>query len=395
MVAGAAILVAVAMVTSVWLLRPEPEAEAAATTQAASLSTLKVVVTATGTLRAARSEDLTFAVPGTVTAVLVDEGDKVSKGDPLARIDPTSLEAARTAARSAYDAALVQLDEDVDAAASDAQLAADEAAVAAANADWQDARDAVEDAVLRATTSGTIVALDLAVGDAVGSATGGTATAGGAAATGGPGAAGASSTSSSSTTTTDATHVSIATTTRLAVDAEVAAADISDIRKGLQVEIAVSDAEDPVYGTVDRVSALASTSSSGAAIFPVVVEVTGKRTDLYAGTSADVSIIVKQRSDVLTVPTQAVESTGGDTYVTVVIDGTNESRKVTIGEASGTLTEIKAGLEAGDEVVVPGFDGSAGRGGTGQQRPGGTGGMGRGGARGSSSGGGQVPGARQ
>lgn len=350
-VMGAIVALAVAASAGGWFwLRPEAEAVAASTTQEVTTSTLKHTVTASGTLRAAESEDLTFAVSGTVRAVLVDEGDTVKKGTALARVDATSLVAARTAARSAYDAALTQLDEDLDNGASDVQVAADRSAVVAARSSWQEARDAVDDAVLRATIGGTVVSVDVAVGDTVGSGS----SEGSGSATG---MTGGTTDSTIDTSATSTAAVGIATTRRFAVDAEVAAADIEDVKEGLQVELSVSGVDETVYGTVASVGAVAQTSTSGSAVFPVTVEVTGSRKDIYAGTSADLSIIVSQRTDVITVPTQAVETENGQAYVTVQVDGDEQRRAVEIGEASGMVTEVVSGLEVGEQVVVPGFTG--------------------------------------
>lgn len=344
-VVGAVLVLAAAAGAGGWLLRPGAEAVAASTTQTVATSTLKETVTASGTLRAALSEDLSFSVGGTVGAVMVSEGDQVKKGAALARVDSTLLVAARTAARSSYDAALAQLDEDLDDGASDVQVAADRSTVVAARSSWVAARDAVDDAVLRAPMAGTVVALDVAVGDSVGSASG---------SGGGTGAAG---TSATTTASTSSGAVSIATTRRFAADAEVAAADIEGVEPGLQVELDVAGVEETVFGTVASVGAVAETSASGSAVFPVVVEVTGTRKDLYAGSSADLSIIVSQRTDVVTVPTQAVQTEDGQAYVSVDVDGTEERRDIEIGEASGAVTEVVSGLEVGESVVVPSFRG--------------------------------------
>ncbi|WP_090967571.1 efflux RND transporter periplasmic adaptor subunit [Nocardioides exalbidus] len=360
MVAAAVVALAVAASAGGWLwLRPDAEAVATSTTQTVSTSTFEQTVTASGTLRAARSEDLSFAVAGTVRAVLVSEGDRVRRGTALARVDATSLVAARTAARSSYDAALTQLDEDLDAGASDVQVAADRSSVVAAKASWVEAREAVDDAVLRAPMAGTVVALDLAVGDTVGSGSS-------SGSSSGTGSAGGSTTGSNSTSTstgtststaTSSAQVTIATTRRFAVDAEVAAADIEGVQEGLQVELTVSGVDEAVYGTVASVGAVASTNSSGAAVFPVEVEVTGNRKDLYSGTSADLSIVVSQRTDVLTVPTRAVGTEDGQAYVTLEVDGKEVRRDIEIGEASGASTEVTSGLAEGDTVVVPAFSG--------------------------------------
>jgi hypothetical protein len=73
---------------------------------------------------------------------------------------------------------------------------------------------------------------------------------------------------------------------------------------------------------------------------------------VYAGSSADVSIIVKQVPNVLTVPTAAVSSAGGKTTVTVSTNGKQVVTPVTIGEVYGAQTEITEGLKAGQQVVV-------------------------------------------
>ena len=97
---------------------------------------------------------------------------------------------------------------------------------------------------------------------------------------------------------------------------------------------------------------VASSSSSRAATFPVVIDVTGTPEGLHAGTTATVAITVKQLTDVLTVPTQAVRTTNGATTVQVSRDGTVTTTPVTVGGVYGTSTVITKGLAEGDQVVV-------------------------------------------
>jgi hypothetical protein len=63
------------------------------------------------------------------------------------------------------------------------------------------------------------------------------------------------------------------------------------------------------------------------------------------------------------VPTPAVVTESGKTVVHQMVGGKQVSTPVTIGAVYGALTEIKAGLKAGDEVVVTltRFGGGAGR----------------------------------
>ncbi|WP_204141475.1 efflux RND transporter periplasmic adaptor subunit [Halomicronema sp. CCY15110] len=65
----------------------------------------------TGELVAGRSSSLGFERPGTVVAVLVDEGDRVVAGQPLARLDIRTLEAQRQQLAAQQAAAQAQLRE--------------------------------------------------------------------------------------------------------------------------------------------------------------------------------------------------------------------------------------------------------------------------------------------
>lgn len=66
-------------------------------------------VTATGTVSALRETSLTARMPGRVTTVLVDEGDRVTAGQPLFRLDGSELFAAESQARAGVMGARARL----------------------------------------------------------------------------------------------------------------------------------------------------------------------------------------------------------------------------------------------------------------------------------------------
>jgi RND family efflux transporter MFP subunit len=325
-----------------WLMTRDPSAASTPITATVSTQTVQQIVSASGTVEPARSADLDFAVQGTVTDVDVEPGDKVHKGQLLARVDDTSLVAARNAASASLDAAEEQLDQDEDDDASDTQLAADQTAVVAARSSLDQAQLDLDDAGLTATISGTVSSVDLEVGDVVGS--------------------------NASAADADATsQVTIVSTRQFVVSATVASADVRSVKKGLQAQITPTGATDTVYGTVRDVGLVAETSSSGAAVFPVTIAVTGAQKDLYAGTSADASIIISQRDGVLVVPSRALQSDGDTTYVEKVVGETTVKTTVVTGEASGATTEVVSGLAEGDVVEIPAFSAPSGGGGTGER----------------------------
>lgn len=356
-------MLVVAAAAAGWLLTRGTESAAATTTTATvSTETVRDTVAVSGTIEPAATADLDFAVSGTVTRVLVEAGDTVKVGDVLARVDDTALVATRRAALATLEAAVAQRDEDEDDGADDTRLAADQTAVLAARSALTAARDDVDAATLRATIRGTVTAVGLEKGDVTGSSAG---------------ASGGSSATGGTATETGASAFSIVSTGRFVLDATVAAADADQVSDGLQAEITVTGVADTVYGTVSEVGRVAETSSSGAAVFAVSVDVTGTRDDLYAGTTADATVIVQQLPDVLTVSTAALQSDGETTYVEKVGDSGTERTDVEIGDTYGATTQVVSGLAEGDVVEVPGFTrrpGATGTGGGGdgtdnQQRP--------------------------
>jgi hypothetical protein len=113
-----------------------------------------------------------------------------------------------------------------------------------------------------------------------------------------------------------------------------------------------------LFGTVTSVG-LISSSSGSTASYPVVVTVTGAQTGLHDGTSVTTEIIYKQLTNVLTVPSAAIKTENGSSYVTVVAtDGTQTKTAVKTGLTSGTATQITSGLSEGDEVLVTTYTGT-------------------------------------
>jgi macrolide-specific efflux system membrane fusion protein len=325
------VLLAVAAGGWTWLNRGDASA-AQRITATVARGTYKTTVSATGTITPKRQDDLTFTSSGTVTEVDVAVGDKVQKGDVLARIDTASLQAQVDAAAAQVTAAKAQLSDD--SAASSTQRAADEASIASAESDLAQARDALAEATMKAPFSGTVSAVGYAVGDAVGSG---------------------SSTPAADGSSGSTPAITLISPRTLEVDANVSAADVAKLKKGMQVEITPTGGGDPAYGTVAEVGVIATASDTGAAQFPVTVDVTGKPSGLYAGSTADLAITVKQATDVLAVSTAALHMDGDRPYVYLIEGSRRIKRDVEIGQTYGAQTEITSGLKEGDVVELLSF----------------------------------------
>lgn len=314
--------------TTWWLTRSEPAAAQSAT-MTVSRTTFKDTVSASGTVEPAEQADLSFGVAGTVTRVLVAEGEKVHKGEVLAVVDDSLLESDVTAKESAVDAAETRLDDDEDADASETLLSSDRAALVNAQTQLEQAEEALAGAQLRSTINGTVASVGIAVGDTVGAAQGGD----------------------------TAANVTVISTRRFVVEAQVATGDIEGLKKGLQVEITPTGSTRTIYGTVASVGRVATAQESGAASYPITIDVTGRQKDVYAGTSATVEVIRKQVDDVLAVPSMALRSDeDGATYVYKMVDGKRVRADVKTGQTYGAQTEVTSGLSEGDVVEVVSFD---------------------------------------
>jgi len=357
-----------------WAVKHSSPSDAATPTLvSATTSTIRQSVSATGTIQPANRADLSFAVGGTVTSLPVAVGDQVKVGTTLATVDAAGLQTALTLAQANVSATQDQLTAQQNAGSSAVQVASTQAQLAAAQSKLTDAQTALAAATMTSPIAGTVAQVNIAAGDKVGGTSGASGT------SGNSGASGASSSSSTA-------QIVVISTTSWVVQASVGSEDLPQLKKGLQAEITPTGSTAKVFGTVKSVGIVASSSSGGSASFPVTIAVTGSPKGLYAGGAADVSIIVKQVENVLTVPTSALHSESGKTVVHQMTNGAQVSTPVTVGTVYGLQTQILSGLKAGDKVVGTTFrtGGSNPTGGTrtrqgGGGAGGGTGGFGGGG----------------
>lgn len=411
---AAVILLAVGAGLGTWF-GTRPSGASGVTTRIVTVGygTIAQTASATGTIAAANTANLDFAVAGRVTAVDVSVGQTVTAGQALATVDPTALQAQLDQAQATLDSEEAKLASDESAkTTSSSQIAADQSAVTAAQASVTSAQDSLNDATLTSTISGTVASLNLTVGQEVsgtatsgssGSGSSGTGSAG--ASAGGAGAFGASAASSASSSAASSSSASSSSSSAqvvvvgsgsYVVNGTVDDTEIGEIQNGDQATITPEGSTTNVYGQVASVGILA-TQSSGVASFPVVIDVTGSPSGLYPGATADIVITVKELQNVLVVPTAAVRFSGGGTAVVLDKDGTDVTQPVTLGTASGGDTQVLSGLQAGDQVVErivtvsgSGTTGSSGAGRTGTFGGGGFegGGLGGGGFGGGGLGGG-------
>lgn len=337
-------LVAAGGGTAAWLLT-RPDEAPTATRQVVTISptTLKTTVSASGTLEPQRQSDLSFGSSGTVTAVNVAVGDEVTEGEELARIDTSAVDIALRSAKADLTAAQESLSdlEDSDDA-TDAAINAAEASVKVKQNAVASAESDVAAATLTAPFAGVVAAVNVAVGDSSGSSSGGSG-AGGSVGGGGGGA---------TDTSTASGAITLISKDAFTVSTSVSSSDIASVKRGLQAELTVSGSDETIYGTVESVAVVATSSTSGTSSFPVTIKVTGAPQGLFAGSSVTADIIVSQQADVIAVSAAALTTVDGASTVTKVVDGVDTVTPVTTGETVNGQVIVTEGLAEGDQIVV-------------------------------------------
>jgi len=92
--------------------------------------------------------------------------------------------------------------------------------------------------------------------------------------------------------------------------------------------------------------------SSGVTSYPATIEFDSSSDKILPNMSVSASIITNIKDDVIMVPSGAVQTQESQTVVRELKNGQLTFVPVTIGETSGTQTEIVSGVNEGDEVVT-------------------------------------------
>jgi HlyD family secretion protein len=167
------------------------------------------------------------------------------------------------------------------------------------------------------------------------------------------GTVGQSSTSTGSDSSSTATgFVTLVSARTLEVTADVAEADINDVKVGQPVSVTISADDKTLKGTVTAV-ADTSTVTNNVVEYAVTVRLDrGKGVKL--GQTAQLVVTTGVKQSVLRVSSSALTTVGNTTTATVqAAGGTTTTRQVTTGLKGDSYTEILSGLAEGDVVVLP------------------------------------------
>ncbi|WP_169986472.1 biotin/lipoyl-binding protein [Microbispora sp. H10836] len=346
---------------------------AAPLTTRVTRGTVLASVSASGSVESARTRALAFGTNGTVEAVLVETGDRVKKGQVLARIDDTAARESLEAARASLDAA----------EEADTSTASGYSQYINARDAYRSAKRALAGTVIKAPFAGVVTAVNGAVGGSSG-ASGGSSQGGQAQSQNG--SAGSTGSAGSSGSAGSGGFIEITDPARLLIVGNFTEADVSRIKVGQAATVSFDAlAGVTAAGKVTVVDPQPQTNNN-VVQYAVTISLTDVPSTVRLGQTATARVTVGEAADVLTVASSAVTTAGGQTTVTVLENGRQVVKRVEAGLKGDTTTEIKSGLQEGDQVVRP--QASTTGGGGGIQFPGGGGGFGRGFGGGGGGGGG-------
>lgn len=296
------------------------------------------------------------------TAVYAEAGDAVSQGDILCTLDLGSTLASRDAARISYNAAVqsyqdqkVVLDEQVDLCAKTvSDLEALLAIGAASQLELDQARlqlqtaQATRNATLSQLEAGVETAksgleqLETALEDV-------------------DGAGNVVAPMSGTLVTMNAVENAFVSNTMpvaviqgadaMKVTVSVAETLVAKIAAGDEAEVYVSAVDQRFTAAVRSVEQAAGQQTR---LYTVTLEVPAEAAGLRSGMSAEVTFRTDVVPDAVVVPSQAVLTSGGVSYVYTVEDDTARYVEVTTGLVGDGVTEITSGLSGGEMLVTVG-----------------------------------------
>jgi HlyD family secretion protein len=327
-------------------------------TETATRGTIQATVTATGTVNAVTTVLVGTQVSGTIKNLYVDFNSHVKKGQLIARIDPEMFEAQVAQARANVEKAAATFRDaersfrrnqelfaknlvprsDLDTA--ETNFDSSRAGLEQAKAALKVAETNLRYTSILSPVDGVVISRAVDIGQTV-----------------------------AASFQTPTLFTIAQDLTKMQIDTNVAESDIGMVKVGQDVEFTVDAYPDTVFkGKVWQIRQ-APITVQNVVTYDVVIQVNNKDLKLMPGMTANVSIIIAKRNDVVRIPNAALRfrfperPTGGSNEAatppqkgTVVWILENKKPKrvmVTLGISDGLNTEVVSGdLKEGQRVIV-------------------------------------------
>jgi HlyD family secretion protein len=289
---------------------------------------IRATVSATGTISAVNSVEISSRVTGLITELRVKENDIVKAGQVLVVLDDTAARAqlAQYRAQLTNYTATYERSKKLTAigAQSTQQLDSDRTNYLVSQANYDNYASQLDYYVIKSPIDGIVVGTPTPAGQTV--------------------AQGISS---------PQVIMTVADLSKMKIKVMVDESDIGKVKLGQAVSFTVDAYVDKTFtGTITLISRSATTTSN-VVYYPVYVEVASPEGLLYPSMTARVTINVGESRNALLVPLSAVKEEKGRKYVQVSAGGKSQNVLVETGLSDDENIEIKNGLSDGDQIILP------------------------------------------
>jgi len=267
--------------------------------------------------------ELMAKVGGSVTEVLVEEGDEVTEGDILARIDDSDYTIAVQRAEAAYKLAKADYQRDrtifSKGVIPEAQLDAKETAMLTAKADLDNARLLLSRTTIQAPLSGVVRRLDakvgllLAVGDPIGQ---------------------------------------LLRIDKVKAVIGIPESDVTAVRSLDEVNVTMQALDNQVIA--GRIHFLSPSPDSSARLYKLELELNNPSRAIFPGMFVRADVVKRTVDDAITVPFYSVISRNDEQFVFIEEQGKARKKMVELGIMEQWMVEVKKGLKAGERLVIEG-----------------------------------------
>jgi membrane fusion protein (multidrug efflux system) len=259
---------------------------------------------------------------GRVEYLSVDVGDKVRKGQILARIDYQMQKAQAEQAEASFELAKKTYERlsalKAEELVSQQQIDEAHANMISAQAGVAIAQVNLDKSVIHSTTDGIVVEKHVEIGEYVGPGT---------------------------------PLMRIVDTDPIYVISQVPESQIATIEPGMTAQVRIDALNETVAGVVDYVL---PTSVAISKTFAIRIRLDGNNPHILAGMAATVRIQTAVHQKALVIPQESIVEESDSRYLFVVKDGQAYQRAARLGPVSGDNVMVLEGLSAGEELVVIG-----------------------------------------
>jgi membrane fusion protein (multidrug efflux system) len=260
---------------------------------------------------------------GTITEVLVNEGDRVKKGDLLARIEDDDFRIALERAEAAYNLTKAEYGRDKSiydkGVIPTAALDTNRTNMQKAKADYENAKLLLSRTTVTSPMDGIICRMDakaglqLSVGDPI---------------------------------------AEILEIDRMKGVVGIPESDVTAVRELENVDLTVQALDNKII--TGRRHFLSPSPESIARLYNLELEINNSGGEVLAGMFVRADIVKKRIDNTLAVPFYSVISRNGEQYVFIEEEGTAKKRKVQLGIMEKWMVQITAGLNPGDKLLIEG-----------------------------------------